>query len=63
MQFFAEVLQCEYDMTHATFRMQKDLSEEFAKQPVNSAALFAIMQVSAQDSCRYVVYVAARLCL
>lgn len=43
-QFFAEVLQCEYDMTHATYRMQKDLSEEFAKQPVNSAALFAIMQ-------------------
>jgi len=44
-QFFAEVLQCEYEMTHATYRMQKDLSEEFAKRPVNYAALFAIMQV------------------
>lgn len=43
-QFFAEVLQCEYDMTHATYRMQKDLSDEFSKRPVNTAALFAIMQ-------------------
>jgi len=32
-------------MTHATYRILKDLNEEFAKQPVNAAALFAIMQV------------------
>jgi len=46
LQFFADVLQCEYEMTHDTYRMQKDLSEQFAKRPVNTAALFAIMQVS-----------------
>jgi len=40
------VLQCEYDMTHDTYRMQKDLAEEFSKRPPNTAALFAIMQVS-----------------
>jgi len=32
-------------MTHATYRMQKDLSDEFARRPVNTAQLFAIMQV------------------
>jgi len=45
VQFFAEALQCEYEMTHATYRMQKDLSEQFTKRPVNTAALFATMQV------------------
>jgi len=37
-------------MTHATYRMQKDLSDEFSKRPVNTAALFAIMQVATTRS-------------
>jgi len=37
--------------------MQKALSEEFSKRPVDTAALFAIMQVSHYD---FVVYFAAR---
>jgi len=39
-------------MTHATYRMQKDLSDEFSKRPVNTAALFAIMQVRTARSRR-----------
>jgi hypothetical protein len=45
VQFYADVMQCEYDMTHATYRMQKELCDEFAKQPPECASLFAIMQV------------------
>ena len=45
-QFYADVLQCEYDMTHTIYRMQKDLREELVKQPIDSGLLFSIVQVA-----------------
>lgn len=41
-QFYAEVLQCEYDITHSTYSLQKEIRETSASQ--NGAPFYATIQ-------------------